>query len=44
MDRKTEADDIRRLGAAPDVMLGSVHAVTETGALITASMGGRQEA
>src|SRR5213594_4774561 len=31
MDRKTESDDIRRLGAAPDVMLGSVHAVTETG-------------
>src|SRR5216684_216512 len=31
MDRETEADEIRRLGAAPDVMLGSVHAVTETG-------------
>jgi hypothetical protein len=42
MDRKTQADDIRRLGAAPDVMLGSVHAVTETGSLITASMGGSQ--
>jgi hypothetical protein len=42
MDRKTQGDEIRRLGAAPDVMLGSVHAVTETGALITASMGGSQ--
>lgn len=42
MDRKTQGDEIRRLGAAPDVMLGSVHAVTETGSLITASMGGGQ--
>jgi YkgG family uncharacterized protein len=42
MDRKTQADEIRRLGAAPDVMLGSVHAVTETGSIITASMGGSQ--
>ncbi|HEY8761626.1 MAG TPA: LUD domain-containing protein [Candidatus Dormibacteraeota bacterium] len=42
MDRKTQADEIRRLAAAPDVMLGSVHAVTETGSLLTASMGGSQ--
>jgi hypothetical protein len=42
MDRTTQADEIRRLGAAPDVMLGSVHAVTETGSLITSSMGGSQ--
>ena len=42
MDRQTQADEIRRLSAAPDVMLGSVHAVTETGSLITASMGGSQ--
>ncbi len=42
MDRATQADEIRRLGAAPDVMLGSVHAVTETGSLIAASMGGSQ--
>jgi hypothetical protein len=42
MDRKTQGDEIRRLGAAPDVMLGSVHAVTETGSLVTASMGGSQ--
>ncbi len=42
MDRKTQADEIRRLGAAPDVMLGSVHALTETGSLLAASMSGSQ--
>jgi hypothetical protein len=42
MDRQTQADDIRRLTAAPDVMLGSVHAVTETGSLVTASASGSQ--
>src|SRR5437870_8429458 len=30
------------LGAAPDIMLGSVHAVTETGSLLAASMSGSQ--
>ena len=42
LDRETEAHEIRRLGAAPDVMLGSVHAVTETGSLLAASMSGSQ--
>jgi hypothetical protein len=42
MDRETRADEIRRLGAAPDFMLGSVHAVTETGSMLAASMGGSQ--
>jgi hypothetical protein len=42
MDRATQGDEIRRLSAAPDVMLGSVHAVTEAGSLVTASMGGSQ--
>jgi hypothetical protein len=42
MDRATQGDDIRRLSAAPDVMLGSVHAVTETGTLLAASMSGSQ--
>jgi LUD domain len=42
MDRQTQGDEIRRLGAAPDVMLGSVHAVTETGSLLTASNSGTQ--
>lgn len=42
MDRQTRADEIRRLSSAPDVMLGSVHAVTETGSLLAASSGGSQ--
>jgi hypothetical protein len=42
MDRKTQAAEIRRLISAPEVMLGSVHAVTETGSLIAASAGGSQ--
>ena len=42
LDRATQADEIRRLSAAPDVMLGSVHAVTETGSLVTASASGSQ--
>src|SRR5262249_46676089 len=29
MDRATQGDEIRRMTAAPDVMLGSVHAITE---------------
>lgn len=42
MDRATQGAEIRRLTAAPDIMLGSVHAVTETGSLVVASMGGSQ--
>ena len=42
MDRTTQADEIRRVSSAPDVMLGSVHAVTETGSLVAASMSGSQ--
>src|SRR5438094_878295 len=42
MDRQTQADEIRRLNSGPGVMLGSVHAVTETGSLMAASMGGSQ--
>lgn len=42
MDRQTQADEIRRLIAAPSVMLGSVHAVTEDGSLLAASMSGSQ--
>jgi acyl-CoA hydrolase len=42
MDRTTQADEIRHLSAAPDVMLGSVHAVTETGSLVVASASGSQ--
>ncbi len=42
MDRETRANEIRRLSSAPDVMLGSVHAVTETGSLLAASSSGSQ--
>jgi len=42
MDRATAADDIRRLIASPDVSVGSVAAVTETGSLVIASASGSQ--
>ncbi|MEV0149878.1 LUD domain-containing protein [Nonomuraea sp. NPDC050733] len=42
MDRATRMDDIRRLSATPDVIVGSVHAVTETGSLVIASGSGSQ--
>src|SRR2546428_445600 len=42
MDCKKQADEIRRLTSAPDVMLGSVHAVTESGSLLAASASGSQ--
>ena len=42
MDRVTCSDDIRRLLATPDVAVGSVHAVTETGSLVVASGSGSQ--
>ncbi len=42
LDRAVQADEIRRLSASPDVMLGSVHAVTETGSLVAASASGSQ--
>ena len=42
MDRETQVDEIRRLAAVPDVMLGSVAAVTETGSLVAASASGSQ--
>ncbi|MCX5285566.1 LUD domain-containing protein [Streptomyces sp. NPDC102256] len=42
MDRATQADDIRRLLASPDVVVGSVAALTETGSLVVASGSGSQ--
>jgi hypothetical protein len=42
MDRATQGREIRKLMAAPDVMLGSVQAVTREGALVTASYAGSQ--
>jgi L-lactate utilization protein LutC len=37
MDRKTQGQEIRKLTAAPDFMLGSVNAITESGILVVAS-------
>ncbi|WP_042394724.1 LUD domain-containing protein [Streptacidiphilus carbonis] len=42
MDRVAEADGFRRLLARPDVVVGSVAAVTETGSLVIASGSGSQ--
>ena len=42
LDRKTQADEIRQLRAAPDYIIGSVHAITETGQVMTSSFGGSQ--
>ncbi|GAA3227604.1 LUD domain-containing protein [Actinocorallia longicatena] len=42
MDRATRADEIRRLTSCPDVVIGSVAAVTETGSLVAASGSGSQ--
>src|ERR1700761_4438511 len=42
MDRATGADDIRRLLASPDFVVGSVAAVTETGSIVVASGSGSQ--
>ena len=42
MDRATQGREMRKLGAAPDLMLGSVQAVTEDGALVVASKTGSQ--
>src|SRR5262249_9215057 len=42
MDRATQRDEIWRLISTPDVIVGSVHAVTETGSLVAASASGSQ--
>ena len=42
IDRVAQADEFRRLLASPDVIVGSVAAVTETGSLVTASASGSQ--
>jgi len=42
MDRQTQGREIRKLGAAPDFMLGSVQAVTKAGQLVVASASGSQ--
>ena len=42
MDRATQMDEIRRMYASPDVIVGSVAALTETGSLVVASATGSQ--
>ncbi len=42
MDRATQAKQIRQIGSAPDVMVGSAHAVTADGQIVTASASGSQ--
>ena len=42
MDKKTQALEMQKLGAAPEWTVGSVHAVTEDGKIIVASATGSQ--
>ena len=42
LDRVTQRDEMRRLGASPDVLVGSVHAITEQGEIMVASAVGSQ--
>jgi L-lactate utilization protein LutC len=42
LDQKTQGREMRKLGAGPDFVIGSVHAVTETGSLLIASLTGSQ--
>ncbi len=42
LDRKTQADEIRKLRASPDYFIGSVQAITETGQVLVSSFGGSQ--
>jgi hypothetical protein len=42
MNPKGQAREMRKLGAAPDVAVGSAHAVTESGTVIVASLTGSQ--
>lgn len=42
MDRQTQGREMRKLGASPDVVIGSVHAITEQGQALIASASGSQ--
>lgn len=42
MDREANPREFRQQFAGPDVVVGSVHAITEDGQLVTASMSGSQ--
>lgn len=42
MDQRTQRDEMRKLGAAPDVMVNSAHAVTGAGQIVITSASGSQ--
>jgi acetolactate synthase regulatory subunit len=42
LDRQTQHREMRKLGAAPDYMLGSAHAITDDGVILVASGSGSQ--
>ncbi len=42
MDRATKGREMRKLGASPDVAVGSVHAITEEGQVVVVSNTGSQ--
>jgi L-lactate utilization protein LutB len=42
MDPKTQGREMQKMGATPEYMIGSVHAVTETGQVLIASKTGSQ--
>jgi hypothetical protein len=42
MNREKQGREMRKLGAAPDFAVGSVHAITETGSFLIASLTGSQ--
>jgi len=42
LDRQTQGREMRKLGAAPDYILGSAHAITDTGEIIVGSGSGSQ--
>ena len=42
LDRKTQSNEIRKLRTIPDYIVGSVHAITESGQVLTASGTGSQ--
>src|SRR5205807_4538121 len=42
MDRNTQRDEMRKAGAAPDIMVNSAHALTEAGQIVMTSATGSQ--
>lgn len=42
MDRKTQVQEMNRLGSAPEYAIGSIHAITEDGQILVASASGSQ--